>query len=148
MKPPYREARPRGFTLVELLVVIAVIAILIGLLVPAVQKVREAAARIQCANNLHQIGIAVHHINDTNGVLPPLCAESADNTIWVTGPYKGPYSYTVWTWLLPYIEQDTIFKACDPSFPYFYCNRFFFGAPARPFSVVRRGGNVPVLWYQ
>jgi len=92
-----------AFTLIELLVVIAIIAILIALLVPAVQKVREAAARTQCANNLKQCGLAVHNYAGVyNSRLPPMGQYEA-------GP-SGPGWNTFWGELLPYIEQSTIYN--------------------------------------
>ncbi len=102
-----RLRRPAGFTLIELLVVIAIIGILIALLLPAVQKVREAANRATCSNNLKQLCLAMHNCNDTVNAMPPL-----------VGPFpqsqtKLPKDYwnTALFWILPYIEQNNLYNS-------------------------------------
>jgi prepilin-type N-terminal cleavage/methylation domain-containing protein/prepilin-type processing-associated H-X9-DG protein len=108
-----RCARRCAFTLIELLVVIAIIAILIGLLLPAVQKVRAAAARIRCANNLKQIGLAMHSYMDSNTGLPPNGVFT-----WNGSAVAQTSPWSALSRILPYIEQENLFRAIDFSTSY------------------------------
>src|SRR5258705_8712519 len=105
------RAEARGFTLIELLVVIAIIAVLIGLLLPAVQAAREAARRMQCTNNLKQLGLGLHNYESVAGALPPSCVLSGSgNTVsyWLGGSVHGR--------LLPLLEQGPMFNAINFDF--------------------------------
>jgi prepilin-type N-terminal cleavage/methylation domain-containing protein/prepilin-type processing-associated H-X9-DG protein len=120
--PPTR----RGFTLVELLVVIAIIAVLIGLLLPAVQKVREAAARLKCSNNLKQLGLGLHNYASAMESFPPAYQAVSNNPGW---------SWS--TFLFPYVEQDNLYAALGVS-------STVFGGGAVPVTPA----NVPGGWSQ
>ena len=110
MMPSYHRNRHGAFTLIELLVVIFILALLIGLLLPAVQKVREAAARVQCQNNLKQLILATHDINDVMGVLPPLLPPDGWTALRLAAPFYNGGPWTVFAFLLPYIEQQNVYN--------------------------------------
>lgn len=115
-RPSPRRCPRSGFTLIELLVVIAILAILIALLLPAVQKVREAASRATCANNLRQVGLATHHYHDANSSLPP--AVYVDAYVSSFNRYGVQSEYTLgpnWAVLiLPYLEQPALYSLASP----------------------------------
>jgi prepilin-type N-terminal cleavage/methylation domain-containing protein/prepilin-type processing-associated H-X9-DG protein len=144
-----RSTARQGFTLIELLVVIAIIAVLIGLLLPAVQKVREAANRMQCSNNLKQMGVALHNYHDTYGIFPPAKINSgsagkytAATSFYPDKPYV--YNHTGFVLMLPYLEQDNLYKQYDFAYPSSTSNWAGASLPPAPYNVVSPG-NAAVI---
>ncbi len=122
----------RGFTLIELLVVIAIIAVLVGLLVPAVQKVREAANRMSCSNNMKQLGLAAHNYASSSGTLPPDITVNIGYPPGGAGQPGSPYPAIVHSPqvnLLPFIEQESLYKNYSMDFPWFSSPMIVPGTP-------------------
>jgi prepilin-type N-terminal cleavage/methylation domain-containing protein len=116
MRYPDHAPRLRGFTLIELLVVIAIIAVLIALLLPAVQAAREAARRMQCTNNLKQIGLALHNYENTNGALPPTTI-----VLFASPTATSPYFTCEWgviARIAPYLELGPLYSSMNFDFTY------------------------------
>ena len=129
---PIRANRRPGFTLIELLVVIAIVAILVGLLLPAVQKVREAAARLRCGNNLKQVALAAHGAHDAHGSFPG-----------GMGWYPGPTAYGTFLYhLLPFVEQTAVYERSAYAGFHFVGNNRTFGTPI-PLYVCPSDPSVP-----
>jgi prepilin-type N-terminal cleavage/methylation domain-containing protein/prepilin-type processing-associated H-X9-DG protein len=146
-----RSPRRSAFTLIELLVVIAIIAILIGLLLPAVQKIREAAARMSCQNNLHQIALAAHNYASANGYFSPggLVSPNSRNhgdapAGWINDPpYAGPFTGCL-PFLLPYVEQDNVYKLIDPTLLQFNTTAGAWAYNTPPYDDKTPGGYPPM----
>ncbi len=136
-----------GFTLIELLVVIAIISVLIGLLLPAVQQVRASAQRIQCQNNLHQIGLALHNYEGVNGCFPPGYLSRPENP--AMGPVDPQFNDAGpgWGWLtflLPYVEQDPLSNSLNLKLPCYHpANAVAVSTPVKIFRCLSDfgGGN-------
>jgi len=126
---PKSPRRRGGFTLIELLVVIAIIAVLIGLLLPAVQKVREAAARLRCVNNLKQIGLAAHNFHDANGRMPPSCwyVPAARSDAEGMARPENAYGSALFH-LLPFVEQDNLYRSSYGTAPGWAGNHYLSSA--------------------